>query len=118
MYIAQEIGASSYPSTVELLNGIAGGTGVGKWVDTAIFQAPDTLSMSVVAATSTSATNPNGIGSPTKDRYIYQPFNSSGGLCTSANSAATETDNCVRFVIFYRTETDNVVNKLASFHQQ
>jgi len=118
MYIAQESGAPSYPSTVELLGGITNGSGVGRWVDSSIFKSPDQSNSSVIAATSTSLVAPAGVGQPTKDQYVYQPFNSAGALCTSANSTAVATDNCVRFIIYYRTELDNAINKVVSFHQQ
>ncbi|HTK39924.1 MAG TPA: prepilin-type N-terminal cleavage/methylation domain-containing protein [Patescibacteria group bacterium] len=49
--------------------------------------------------------------SPTTDEYTYQPFNAFGTLCTT-------TPPCVRFVLYYHTEDDDVIKTVESSHQQ
>ncbi|MBP6037866.1 MAG: hypothetical protein KA604_00820 [Candidatus Saccharimonas sp.] len=69
-----------------------------------IFIAPRQSSYSLVSATSTSSQSPN------KDTYIYQPYTPSGTLCSTAP--------CVRYRLYYFSESANSVKTLDSMRQQ
>lgn len=49
------------------------------------------------------AATSNSVQNPTIDEYIYQPLKSDGTLCT------IETDECRKFKIYYRLESDDLV---------
>ena len=102
-----------YPSTAMLAGG---GTAIKSflpYIDLESVTAPDAAS---VAASFVPATNdiesPAGVQpQPTVTQYVYQPIQNDGSLCT------TETQECRRFGIFYRTEGDDTVKKVMSKHQ-
>lgn len=48
---------------------------------------------------------------PTKDEYIYQPLKSDGSICN------LETQECRKFIIYYRTEVDNTVHTVTGKNQ-
>lgn len=64
-------------------------------------------SVSLIAATTTATP------APTAQQYIYQPFTSSGAICTNGASAP-----CVRFFLYSRSEASDQVIVLESMHQQ
>lgn len=110
-YAAQEVGGPSYPSTTQLLNDIANGNGTVARLGTEAIRAPKASASSVVAATSNSLSTPKGAGSPILNDYVYQPLTNTNALCTG-------TSICVRFFLYYRTETDGIVMITKSMHQQ
>lgn len=71
--------------------------------------APNQAAQSLIAATGTGAQN------PTRDQYIYQPFTAAASPTLCQDRALT---NCVRYVLWYRTEVDNQVHTLESRRQQ
>lgn len=117
-YTAQNIGAPSYPSTVELLSDISTRTRTMSRTDPEIFKAPGASNSSVIAATTNLTSNPAGSNTPTTSQYIYQPFNASGALCTADPSNASASSQCVRFILYYKNVLTNQVVKIKSMHQQ
>lgn len=91
----------TYPSTTDLTNSFAT-TFAG--ADIEITRAPSQTSSSLINASSTASQT------PAVNQYIYQPFTSTGSLCSVTP--------CVRFIIYYRKETDNSIQKVESIHQQ
>ena len=47
------------------------------------------------------------------DNYIYQPFTANNLICTNVVDMP-----CVRFVLYYRTESDNAIHTIESLRQQ
>lgn len=66
--------------------------------------APGRISNSLVA------TDTTGEPMVSISEYVYQVFNADDNICTSVP--------CVRFVLYYRTESDNTVHRVESLHQQ
>lgn len=96
----------SYPTTQKATT-TSGYSSLFKGQSLDATKAPGTnVATSIVAATST--TQPQA---PTKDQYIYLPFTANGTLC---NGSAL----CVRFLLYYRLESDNTVHAVESIHQQ
>ena len=62
-------------------------------------------------SSSTSAPITASPNSPTTGEYVYQPLQANGAVCT------TELQECRKFNLYYRTETDNVVHTITSKHQ-
>lgn len=116
-YNNQALGTPTYPSTVEMSDDILNKTRTMKGADSAMFESPGATSSSVVAATSSSQATPLSTG-VTKSTYVYQPLKRDGTLCTSANSAASAAEYCVRFFLYYYAVTKSAVYKLSSVHQQ
>lgn len=58
----------------------------------------------IVATTNTTQT-------PTEGQYIYQPLTSSGALC------GVSTDECRKFILYYKLESDSVIQTLTSKNQ-
>ena len=56
------------------------------------------------------ATDTTGEPMVSVSEYVYQVFNADDNICTSVP--------CVRFVLYYRTESDNTVHRVESLHQQ
>lgn len=110
-YIAQEVGGPSYPSTTRLLSDISSGSGTVTRLGPDAVRAPGASASSVVAATSTSTSTPKGSGSPVLNEYVYQPLTSANALCTGSSI-------CVRYYLYYRTETSNTIMTTKSVHQQ
>lgn len=67
-------------------------------------QAPGQSSSSLIAASSVGPQN------PTKDQYIYQPFDASDALCAARP--------CLRYTLYYREEASDTVRTIESNHQQ
>lgn len=70
-------------------------------------EAPNHVSSSIVTA-ATAASPP--IDDVRSGKYIYQPFNQTGALCTS--------EPCVRFVLYYYRASDSSMRKIDSMRQQ
>lgn len=111
-YNAQTIGKPAYPHTTKLLSDINGQTGTVSRVTADTFVSPNESSSSVVAATSTSLTQPLGATAPTVRQYVYQPLTQAGSLCTQSSQT------CVKFNIFYRLENGNSLKYIKSMNQQ
>jgi hypothetical protein len=56
------------------------------------------------------ATDTTGEPMVSVSEYVYQVFDADDNICTSVP--------CVRFVLYYRTESDNTVHRVESLHQQ
>lgn len=54
----------------------------------------------------------NGPQNPTKDQYIYQPFDSDDRLCDQLN------ERCVRYRIYYQLELEKTPRVIDSLRQQ
>lgn len=97
----------SYPTTTQATT-VANYPALFNNQDLAITKAPASrTATSIVAASSTSAQQ------PTATQYVYQPFSSTGALCTAASA-----NDCVRFVIWYRDERTKSAKSVESIHQQ
>ena len=113
-YTAQETGSPSYPSTTTLLGNISASgatSGTLARLSPDAVKAPNGLAKSVIKATSNSMTTPAAAGEPTFSQYVYQPLKDNGAICDG-------TDICVRFNLYYRRESDNVIQIIKSVHQQ
>ena len=76
-----------------------------------VLRAPGRSTSSLIAATSTNDQS----ALVDKNTYIYQPFTSSGALCT----VATQASPCVRFKIWYKLEKGTpLVQVVDSRYQQ
>ena len=64
-----------------------------------------------IAATNTTQTATGVAPQPTTSQYVYQPLQSDGTLCTA------ETQECRKFNLYYRLETDNTVYMVTSRNQ-
>jgi type II secretory pathway pseudopilin PulG len=87
-----------YPSTSEL---IGNETSLLRDLDTKSIMAPGQTSSSLVAAQD--ANEPVTAPTVTINTYIYQPLQADGSLCT------TSSQECRRFNLYYRLESDNTV---------
>ena len=82
-----------------------GASGIATIVDDVnVTNAPNQSSNSVVMAVS------NAVQTPTVDQYIYQPLTSTGAICNTAP--------CVRYILYYRQESDSTVVTSNSVRQQ
>jgi prepilin-type N-terminal cleavage/methylation domain-containing protein len=102
-----------YPSTLLLNNG---GTSVKAFlndIDLDSVTAPEATSVpaSFIVATNNNQTEDGVTPQPTVSQYVYQPIQTNGTLCT------TESQECRKFTIFYRTEVDNTIKKVISKNQ-
>lgn len=95
----------SYPTTVSIDSELTDTN--GSLVADAKLAPGRTVSSIVPAAN-------NAAQTPTKDQYIYQPLLSTGSLCTSSS----DTQPCVRFIIWYRLERSSQIVSIESTHQQ
>jgi len=102
-----------YPSTI-----IAGASettirGILRDVDFKSLIAPNATSVttSFIAATNTDQTTSGITPQPTVSQYVYQPLQNNGSLCVN------ETQECRKFNLYYRLETDNTVYKVTSKNQ-
>lgn len=102
-----------YPSTALLATGSTSIKTFFPYIDLESVTAPDAVSVaaSFVAATNTIQTVSGVLPQPTISQYVYQPIQTDGSLCT------TESQECRKFIIYYRTEVDNTVKKTISKHQ-
>lgn len=117
-YSAQDIGAPSYPSTVEMMADISSKSRTMTRTDPEMFIAPGASSSSVIVATNTSTTAPATGSSPSKSQYVYQPINSSGNLCTASPSATNPANRCIKFNLYYRDILSGNIRRVKSLHQQ
>ncbi len=76
--------------------------------DSALLIAPGRSSNSMVIANTTAFPSNSSV-----DNYIYQPFTSDNQICTSSANMP-----CVRFVLYYRTESDRAIHAIESLRQQ
>jgi len=102
-----------YPSTALLASGSTSIKALLPGIDLESVTAPDAVSVvaSFIPATNNIQTVAGVLPKPTKSQYVYQPIQSDGTLCT------TESQECRRYVLYYRTEIDDVVKKVVSKHQ-
>jgi prepilin-type N-terminal cleavage/methylation domain-containing protein len=83
-------------------------------IDPKSLATPGLTASSLIAATCTGACTQTTAGvtpQPATDTYIYQPIKSDGTLCT------TELQECRKFNIYYKLETDNTVYMVTSKNQ-
>jgi prepilin-type N-terminal cleavage/methylation domain-containing protein len=78
-----------------------------------VLRAPDVADSSAMSLTV--ATTSSGTQSPAIGTYIYQPLKGDGTLCTTDTSGAA--NECRRFVIYYKLETNATTQSLTSKHQ-
>ena len=97
-----------YPST-----GLATNLGVLRDIDPRSYRAPGSndSGSSLVIATNANETAAGIAPQPTIDQYVYQPLQTDGTLCT------TGAQECRRFNLYYRLETDNTVYEVMSKNQ-
>jgi hypothetical protein len=69
------------------------------------------VAASFLPATNSVQTEVGVLPQPTIAQYVYQPIQADGTLCT------TETQECRKFAIYYRSEVDNTVKKIISKNQ-
>lgn len=106
VYTTKKLGTPSYPDTTQILGNV-----VFTGTNPDIIKAPNMTTSSLVAATNTVTTTVGVTPLPTISQYVYQPLTSLGDLCTSGLS-------CVKYNIYFRTETDGTVWQKKSLHQQ
>lgn len=99
----------SYPSRDHIsVNGI---NAVFSGFDQNNLKAPGSSSVSLVVATNSNQTESGVRPIPTTSSYVYQPINSNGNLCT------TTSQECRKFNIYYRLETQTDIQKSTSKNQ-
>lgn len=96
-----------YPSTV--IVGIE--TTILRDIDPESLATPGATSSSLVAATNSTQTTADVSPQPNINQYVYQPIQSDGTLCT------LESQECRKFNLYYKLETDNAVYILTSKNQ-
>lgn len=103
--------AGSYPGIVMLSSYDMLKSYLGD-VDTKSFTPPGVSdpTLGFIAATNADQTTSGVTPQPTTSQYVYQPIDSSGGLCA-------DTFSCRKYNIFYRLEGDNTVYKVTSKNQ-
>lgn len=99
---------SEYPPTT-YMNSEAGVRAALRDVDPKVLRAPDVPDSSAVSLAV--ATDNSAAQSPTANAYIYQPLTSSGALCINSS------DECRKFIIYYKLETNVSVQKVLSKNQ-
>lgn len=101
------VSGPSYPTTQQATTTADYGT-LFNGQDLAITKAPlSTATTSIVAASNIDSQTPSAA------TYVYQPFSSSGSLCTSSYA-----NDCVRFILWYRDERSGTNKTVESIHQQ
>lgn len=77
--------------------------------------APDSSTTSLVVATNNTQTTagvlPQPADSKSQNQYIYQPLKADGSLCSLSSQ------ECRKFNLFYKTETDSTVQMVTSKRQ-
>jgi prepilin-type N-terminal cleavage/methylation domain-containing protein len=101
-----QAGQGAYPATADLTSDAWITTNL-KGADLNAFRAPGVATNSVVAATNIVETAAGVLPQPSKNQYVYQPLTA----CTTTGSA------CVRFNLYYLTESDNVVQMKQSLNR-
>ena len=102
-----------YPSTALLASGETSIKASLPKIDLDSVIAPEAASVaaSFLPATNNIETAAGVLPLPTRTRYVYQPIQTDKSLCTS------ESQECRRFSLYYRTEVDNTIIKVTSKHQ-
>ena len=67
--------------------------------------------LTFISATNNTQTISGVLPLPTIDQYVYQPLMKDGSLCT------LESQECTKFNLYYRLESDNTVNIVTSRNQ-
>lgn len=80
-------------------------------IDIKSLRAPGQNTRSLISATNATETVSGVLPSPTINTYVYQPLQSNNALCTSV------VQECRRFNLFYRLESDNTIYKVMSKYQ-
>lgn len=82
-------------------------------LDPKSLQAPETDdgTVSLLPATNPTQTLSGVRPQPTLNTYIYQPLDASGGLCSNTSQ------ECRKFNIFYKLETETEIQKVTSKNQ-
>lgn len=121
--------AMGYPSTALISSSTdAQSKAILGSLDQNSLKSPIKKAMSLVAATSNAGIVGSTAGGVTlgataaNDVYVYQPFTSAGALCSNANSlnanqlviAPRLLDACVRFIIYYYSETSATIKSVPS----
>ncbi|MDB5162553.1 MAG: putative Type secretion system protein [Candidatus Saccharibacteria bacterium] len=99
-----------YPSTELFASGETSIKTFFPTIDLSSVTAPDAASAaaSFIPATNAAQTTTGVLPQPTKSQYVYQPIQTDGTLCTA------ETQECRKYVLYYRTEIDSTVRKVNS----
>lgn len=102
-----------YPSTQLLATGETSVKTFLPDIDLSNVTAPGATSVvsSFKAATNNTQTEVGVVPNPTISQYVYQPIQKDGVLCT------LETQECRKYVLYYRSEVDNTVKKIMSKNQ-
>jgi len=96
-----------YPPTA-YVNSEANVTAALRDINLKALRAPnvaDTSPISFIVATT------NAAQTPTESQYIYQPLTSTGALCALAS------DECRKFTIFYKLESNSTIQTITSKNQ-
>jgi len=102
-----------YPSTVLISSGLESMQTILRDIDIKALTAPgitDPL-QTFIAATNNTQTTAGVTPQPTIDQYVYQPIQSNGSLCTQ------ESQDCKKFNLYFRSESDNNVYMITSKNQ-
>ena len=102
-----------YPSTALLASAETSIKAFLPDIDLAVVTAPGApnVGASFIPATNAVQTEVGVLPQPTIAQYVYQPIQADGTLCT------TESQECRKFAIYYRSEIDNTVKKIISKNQ-
>lgn len=95
----------AYPGTSERTFKNPGGTNAWTYVCEGACSSP-------TAAGDASSTQITSRVSASLDRYVYQPVTSAGNVCLG------ESDGCVKFNIYWRSEVDGTIKTIKSMRQQ
>jgi len=111
-----------YPSTALLANGATSIKALLPSIDLDSVTAPDATSVatSFIPATNAIQTTAGVLPQPKLSEYVYQPIQSRGAICTPQTTeclCTTEAQECRKYILYYRTENDNLVKKVVSKHQ-
>ncbi len=101
-----------YPSTI-VTSSLAYMKLILRGVDERTLSAPGITdpTQTFIPATNNTQTTAGVTPQPTINQYVYQPIQTSGALCTA------EDQECRKFNLFYRSETDNTVYMIKSKNQ-
>lgn len=102
-----------YPSTIIASGNEDATRSLLRDIDLKSLTAPNESSFTTtfIAASNTIQTPGGILPQPTTSQYVYQPLQSNGTLCT------TELQECRKYNLYYRLETDNTVQMITSKHQ-
>lgn len=102
-----------YPSTAITSGSESTLKGILRDIDLKSLTAPGAsgFATTFIAATNTSQTTAGVTPQPTISQYVYQPLRSDGTLCTD------ESQECRKFNLFFRLETESGVQMVTSKNQ-